>query len=158
MAWQPRKWKPDYLRITISFWNGLTPTEIAAETGYSYTHVTQVLASERAQEILEQLTSATLDTVNEVQSVAQAVAPAVMEEKVRLALSAKDERVRNTSCSDILNIAGHQPVKRVQIEKPLSEAERYRDRSEDELRDLVLQEMSKYTGRVQPQNDPDTVH
>ncbi len=60
---------------------------------------------------------------------------------MKLAMTAQDERVRNIACSDILAMSGHQPVKRVVLERPDPVAEEFRDKSTEELRRVVLEKL-----------------
>ncbi len=106
--------------------------------GVTPQHVSNLLNTPEALEMLSQFQDKTLDTIMDIQLDAQAIAPAIFEEKVRLALTAKDERTRNTACSDILNIAGHMPVRRVVIEQPDRQAERFDKMTNDELRAEML--------------------
>lgn len=140
-TWEPKKLNPTHYRILLLHWHGLSHGEIAAELGVAAQTVSSLVCSEAGEAILSELAKRSLDTVADVQLVAQALAPAVMEEKARLALGAKDERVRNIACTDILNMAGHQPVRRVLVEKADSIDEAYRDKSVEELRQVVLEKL-----------------
>ncbi len=131
--------------------------EIGQMTGYSMKHVSDIIASEQAQEILADLTAKRLDTMGHIELVAQAIAPQIMNEKIRLALQGNDERVRNSACSDILNIAGHQPIKRVQVERVESVDEKYKDLTDEQIREKAL---AAITHRSPPpsKDDEPTLH
>lgn len=137
-TWQPRKFKPDHIRIVRLCWQGYTHAEIANFLGMSNAHVTLVLACDESQAMLAELRRHSINSMDEVQDEMQLVAPLAAREKIRLALEANDERVRNIACSDILAIAGHSPVKRVSVERGDVEKEDISMLSEDEIRSRIL--------------------
>lgn len=155
--WQPKRFSPAHYRVVYAYWAGVpnqagpqaTVGEIAAFIGYSTTHVQMILASDQAQEILQELHEKKVDTISDVEVAAQAVAMPVFQEKVRLALQGNDERVRNSACTDVLAIAGHQPIKRVSIERPDAVRERYGALSDEELRKMIRDELG-----VAPPEEP----
>jgi len=77
--------------------------------------VQSLLATPEAKQILDALCEGTLSTMLEVNAHIQAAAPAVAIEKIRLALESPDDRVRATSCKDILEMAVGTPTKKVEI-------------------------------------------
>ena len=162
-TWQPKRFSPAHYRVVYLYWSGVpgqagpqaTVTEIANYVGYSATHIQQILASDQAQEILQELHEKKLDTISDIEIAAQALAPEIFQEKVRLALRANDERVRNSACTDVLAIAGHQPVKRVSIERPDAVKERYGAMTDEELRKMIRDELG--TAPV-PAPSTDSVH
>ena len=141
VKWNPRRFKPSHLHVVRMHWNGMTNGEIAKETGYSYIHVHNIIASEEAQEILALLTSRTLDTIIDIQAEAQAAAPLVFEEKLKIALGCTDVRTKNSACTDILNMAGHQPIKRVQIQRSDIPIE-FDSKSEEEIKKFIREEVA----------------
>lgn len=144
--WQPRKFTPRHLRICTLKWSGWSNIEIAQTVRCSEQLVSMVLASDEGQAILEELGRRTLDTVLDVQAEAQAFAPDALHELVGLMYNGKDERVRKTACTDILALAGHQPVKRIAIERPDPVVDKYRDQTEDQIRKQLIQELALSEG------------
>lgn len=130
---------------------GLSNLEIASQLNVTPQHVSNVLCTPEAQELLAQLQENTLDTILDVQTQAQAIAPLVFEEKVRLALTAKDEKVRTTNCKDILDIAGHMPVRRVVVETPDRQAERFDKMTIQELQAEMLGELNMEAAPAEPE-------
>ncbi len=142
--WQPRKRRPEHLHVLRLYFAGMTQVDIARVTGYTPQHVGNIVNLPESEEILRELERKTIDTILDVQADAQAIAPVIFEEKIRLALHSADERVRNVACSDILAIAGHQPVKRVQVENIDRGAEdSYEGLSEEEMRAKLIAETMK---------------
>jgi len=140
-AWEPRKLNPSHYRILTLHWRGLPHGEIALEVGVTTQTVSNVVTSESGQAVLEELARRTLDTALDVQTVAQAYAPGALEELVKLAFSSRDERVKKTACTDILAMAGHAPVRRVSIERPDPVDERFKGKSEVEMRAEILKRL-----------------
>ena len=139
--WTPRKWKPIHLQVARLYFQGYNNVEIAAATGLNFQYISQIINGPDFTTMLQELTERTLDTVIDVQQDAQAIAPRIFEEKVSLALSAKDERVRNTACSDILEIAGHRPVTRMVVERAPSVRDELSDKTEEEIRLKILEDL-----------------
>jgi predicted transcriptional regulator len=134
-----KRLKPAHLLMIRLFWAGHTYVEIADKTGYTSQQVMNVLHSEESQEILSQLQGNALDTADEVQSELALVAPAVLDKKIRLALSSPDDRVANSACTDLLHMAGHSPVKRVTIDRANENQKKYEGLSEEQLREKLLE-------------------
>ena len=141
--WSPRKLRPLHLRILRLYFAGLDGKAIEAALTdpttlvplASYATIMNVINSPDTAEIMGQFQAQTLDTIMDVQTDAQAVAPAAFEELVRLAFHSKDDRVRSGNCKDILAIAGHQPVKRVIVRDERDPAVAKHDgKSEAEIR------------------------
>lgn len=136
-GFDPKLWKPVYLRMVRLYWMGETLMDIAATTGYSPSTVSKVINSENGQEILTQLQTKCFDSMLEVMNEAQAVAPELIREKIQLALHSSDERVRTKNCTDLLQIAGHVPVQRVVHETDTIDAQ-FKGKSPDQLRKELL--------------------
>ena len=134
-----RKFWPFVLHVVQLSWNGMDEDEIALHVGKTKQEVLKILASDQAKQIYARLEAQTLDTMGQVQAVLQAAAPKLMEEKVRLALSARSEAVRNSATGDLLDRAGHVAVKQLEIRRGDEVEEAYRDKSEDEIRDMISQ-------------------
>ena len=137
--WNPKRLSPKQLEVVRLHWQGWSAVEISGHTEYTVEHISNILNSQVGQEYLEDMIKGSLDCTSYVETFAQAVSPMVMHEKFRLSLEAKDERVRSSSCSDILNIAGHQPVKRVQIDRVDPVVGKYDGMTEEEIRAAVLE-------------------
>lgn len=140
-TWTPRKLKPDHLLVARLWLQGLNNQEIAQATGYHPYHVGRIVASPQFQDILKEISERTIDTSFDLRADAQAVAPAVFNEKVRLALHGADERVRNIACTDVLNIAGHVPVRRVEFDNVTEKPDPYAGKSEDEIRKELAKDL-----------------
>lgn len=132
------RFKPRDLRVAMMSYYGATNKDIAHALGMHEISIGNILRSPTILEFIEDLKTKSIETMSQVAEMAQLAAPAVMEEKIRLALSARDERVRNTAAKDILEIAGHSPVKRVVVEKEAPSESTYHNKTEDELRAELL--------------------
>ena len=157
-VWKPKRFRPSHLRVVALEWAGLDNLEIANRTGYSVQHVSNILTTPEAEEIRIELRKNTLDTMTDIQLEVQAIAPTILHEKIRLAINANDERVRSTSCTDLLHMAGHSPVKRLQLEKIDKGDADLADKSEDELRSLVRDEMDRIKSAGAPASGDPTLH
>ncbi len=140
------KYTPMALRVCQQYWYGRNLDEIARMFDIPKSRVQALLALPETQSIMEELTNHTLDTMLQVATSAQAAAPACMEEKVKLALEDPDSRVRTMNCKDILEMAGHSPVKRIQLNRPDANTEKHANMDEHELREAV----KKKVGIVNP--------
>lgn len=141
MAWQPRKFKPQHVNIVRLAWQGYTVYEIAQFIGMSEAHVSSVINCDEAQALFSQLREHAINSSDEIQDEAQLIAPRVMQEKIRLALEADDERVRNIACSDILAIAGHTPVKKMEITRSDVSRDSIAQKTPAEIRKGILEEI-----------------
>lgn len=136
--WTPRKLSPRHLQVIRYHWQGDTADEIALKTRYIPEHISTIINSEAGQEALRELSSGSLDSTTFVETLAQAMAPVCMEELFRLATGSVDERVRKSSCRDVLDIAGHVPVRRISLERVDPVADKYSDLTEEQLREMAL--------------------
>lgn len=136
-TWKPRRLTPAHLEVFRLYFQGYSQLDIAKLTGYDRAWICKMLNGPDANDLLEQFQAKTINTILDVQSDAQAIAPRVFEEKIRLALNAKDERTRNIACTDILNMAGHRPIHRVVMENADPVLDKYADLTEDQLREQL---------------------
>ena len=134
--------RPIHTRIVLLHWDGYTNKEISVLLNVSPATVSDVLNSGPAQEMMQKVVNGTIDTMMEIQAKAQAVAPLALEEKISLALEDKDPRIRSTNCKDLLEMAGHRPVERISIERPDPVGEKYKEKTEQEIREELLRELS----------------
>jgi len=129
------KYSPLCLRVCQFYWYGENHDQIAKRFGLTKSHVQSILAAPESQAIIDELVNHTMDTMLQVATQAQAIAPIIMQEKIRLALEDPDSKVRTTNCKDILEMAGHAPIKRIQLNRPDANSEKHKDMSESELRE-----------------------
>jgi predicted transcriptional regulator len=139
-AWKVERLSPLHLEIIRRHFNFESGSEIALALGITQCLVSNVLNSEQGLEVVEQLWSRKFDSMLEVGQQLQAVAPYIVQEKIKLALTARDERVKNTACTDILHMAGHVPVRRVEIDD-LRPDSKFSGKSEEEMRAMILEEL-----------------
>lgn len=132
--WQPKKITPKQLRVITLWFNRMSNQDIATETGYTPQQVSNLINTEWAQEILGKLQEQTLDTIMDVQTEAQAVAPMIMQETIRLALHGVAEPTRTANCKTILEIAGHRPVTRIDMNAHMDARTKYDQMTDEELR------------------------
>lgn len=150
----PRVWKPIYLRILRLYWMGEQQVEIARRLGVSTATVGSVINSDRGKEILTQLQNETFDSMLAVMNEAQAVAPELLQEKIKLALYSPDERIRTRNTSDLLAIAGHVPLHRVSIERPDPLDKKYENITPEQLK-VELLKIKDSTSQAPPDRGPD---
>ena len=120
---------------------GETINEIGTKFAIPTSRVQAILASPEAQEILSLLRDNVLNSMLEVNSMAQAIAPTIMERKIHLALNSADERVQDKACTDLLHMAVGTPTKKVQISHTDPVTERHKDMSEDDLREALRRKL-----------------
>ena len=137
-VWNPVRWKPLYTQIIRLYWQGLEQKEVATQLSCSDELVGKVCRSDHGQEILKQFEDKTFDSMLQVITMAQAVAPEMFNEKVKLALHSADEKIRTRNTAELLAIAGHTPVHRVSIERPDPILETYKNRTPEQLRAALL--------------------
>lgn len=131
------------------FWRGEKIIDIARALGYTEVQVGNIVRSAESQEILQQLQDATLDSMEEVATELQLAAPLAVKKKIDL-MSCGDSAVENRAATDVLHMAGHAPVRRVQVSRSESIAKRYEDKTEDELRAMLASEL----GLTEPPPSP----
>jgi len=126
-------------------WHGLSNLEIAAKLGYTPQEVSNILNAPEALAILGEMRNLAIDTMGEVAAELQAVAPIALSRKIDL-LGSSDDRVANTAATDLLHMAGHAPVKRLQVSQPTSAELKYEGLNEAELREKLLEELGGRPG------------
>ena len=141
MSYQPRKFKPMHVQIVRLTWQGYTAVDVAQFLGLSEIHVRNIINCDEAQALLSQMKDHAISSSDEVQDEAQLVAPLVMREKIRLALDAQDERVRNIACTDILAIAGHTPVKKLEIQRSDASRDDLTRKTPEQIREDILKDL-----------------
>lgn len=146
MSYSPKRLKPIHLEMVSLFFAGESVQDIADKCQYTPQMVSNILNSPDVQEVLAKLNEERLNTIAEVQMVAQLRAPELMQAKINYALHGSDDAVRNRAQSEVLAIAGHVPVHRTIIERQDSVAERYKDKTDDQLRELFGVEPREATG------------
>lgn len=142
--------KPFHIRCALLSLAGLTNKEIALEVSKSPETISAVLASAEVQAFLAEYRGQALNSMLEVQTMAQAIAPVAMHEKIRLALNGRDERVRNTACKELLEIAGHTPLHRVSVDRPDHVSEKYAERSDEDIRREIEQALGVGASSADP--------
>lgn len=140
------------LRIVMLQMQGHTEAEIAVMTGYSGSGVSTILTSPDAEIIRREITSRVIDTMADIQSDIQALAPTMLQEKLKLAMTAKSETVRNNAITDLLELAGHTPVKQVSIHRANPIDADYTDKTEQAIRDEIMAGLDD-----NPTSEPSTI-
>lgn len=136
-----KNFRPRHLAVLRLWAQGYTNDEIATMTNYTPSVVSQITNCPEAKALMAEMQDSTFASIADVQTTLQACAPALLEEKIKLALTAKDERVRSVSCSDLLGLAGHTPVKRVELTKVEEIENDYAGKSDEEIREHIRQEL-----------------
>lgn len=137
MSYSPKRLKQAHLDMVTLHLAGETNYNIAAKMGYTAQQVSNILNSPEVLEILAALRNETIDTMGQVQAEAQLYAPEILRRKIEYALKGDDARVRNTAQTEILQIAGHAPVRRISVEAKSQLEEKYANKTEAELRALI---------------------
>lgn len=137
MPFSPKRLRPAHLDMVTLHLAGESNTDIATKMGYTPQQVSNILNCPEVLEILQLLREETLNTMSQVQAEAQLYAPEMLRRKVDYALHGTDDRVRNLAQTEILNIAGHVPVRHISVENKNSVLEKYKDMTDDALRAIV---------------------
>jgi len=111
----PIKLHPKHYTMIRLMFAGRTEDEIATELSCSYQQVHQVLIGDAAREVINRVYSGVLDLVPELAQQAMMAAPAMLEQKIWLAMNSGDHRVRSTCTSDVMGLVGLAPIKRVSV-------------------------------------------
>jgi hypothetical protein len=139
---QPKVFRPEHLHIVRLHWQGYSNAEIAQFLQLSEGHISNILNCDEAKRLLGQLQEHTIDSYADTQDDFQLVMPLIRREKIKLALEATDERVRNMACSDILAIAGHTPVRRLEITRGSDSRKAELEKmTPEQLRDAILDDI-----------------
>lgn len=148
MSYQPKHLKPAHLLMIRLHWQGESNTDIAVMTDYTPQQVSNIIASDEAQTMLAGLRAEVMDTMAQVQSDAQFMAPVFFDNIVALAQHASDERVKLHANLAGIGIAGHVPVKRIVMERDSQLQRKFEDMSEDEIKASII-------GDLAPDKGPD---
>jgi hypothetical protein len=138
MAYVRKNSKPSDMRIALLHWQGFTQEEVADMMGVTSQTVHNVLQCPAMQAFFEDVRAGVLDTMLDVQTTAQAIAPRIMQEKISLALDCPDARVRSTNCKDLLEMAGHKPPEHIEVVRSDKVSEKYGKKTEKEIREEIL--------------------
>lgn len=141
MPYQPRKFKPVHVQIVRLAWQGYEASEIAQVLSLSEIHVRNIINCDESQAMLAQMKEHAINSSDEVQDECQLVAPLMVREKIKLALEAKDERVRGINASDILAIAGHTAVKKLEITRSDASRDDLSKKTPQQMRDEILADL-----------------
>lgn len=139
-----------HYRVMQLHWAGWGNIEVAALTGYSPEHITNIIHSAEGEEIISRLKNHTMDTMADVADQIQAIAPAALDQKIKLALDSPDEKLRSVNCHQLLEMAGHSGIRRVQVERRPAGAENYDGLSEAELRTKINKDLGIEDGDLSP--------
>lgn len=137
MAYSPQRLRPAHLDMVTLHLAGESNADIGLRLGYTAQQVSNILNCPEVLEILSALRDESLNTMSQVQATAQLYAPEMLRRKVDYAMHGTDDRVRNLAQTEILNLAGHVPVRHISVENKNSVLEKYKDKTEDELRAIV---------------------
>lgn len=155
MSYSPKRLKPAHLDMVTMHLAGDTNADIALKMGYTSQQISNILNSPEVLEMLQLLRDESLNTMGQVQAEAQLYAPEILRKKIEYALRGDDARVRNTAQTEILNIAGHVPVRHITVESKSLVVEKYKDKSEEELRAMVRGEPPQSNVTPEPGKGPD---
>lgn len=147
-----KQYNPRHLQIIRLHLMGFSNDATAQMVGYTTQQVSNVINGPDGQDIIAQVQAAQIETFSQVQAMAQLVVPEVLNEKIRLALSSADERVRTINCQQILEMTGNAGTKKLQVE--INEGPKnYETTTEEDLKNEIL----KAVGIEPPTKDP-TLH
>lgn len=135
-----KRLRPAHILMIRLARDGNTNVEIAAQTGYSVQQVSNVLNSPEVQAVLQQLQESMLDSMAEVAQEIQLAAPLAIKRKVDLLFSG-DDRVASGAATDLLHMAGHAPVKRVQVTGATAVEKKYEGLSDADMKRKLLEEL-----------------
>jgi hypothetical protein len=137
MAYSPKRLRPAHLEMVTLHLAGESNADIGLRLGYTQQQVSNILNCPDVLEILNAIRDESLNTMSQVQVEAQLYAPEILRRKIDYAMHGQDDRVRNTAQTEILNLAGHVPVRHISVETKNSILEKYKDKTEEELRAMV---------------------
>jgi len=126
------------LRLVMLEMQGFDLAYITSLTNYASSTISTILASPEAINIRREIQARVIDTVAEIQTDLQAIAPTLLQEKIQLALTAKSENVRNNALTGLLELAGHVPVKQVEIRRATLIEEEYKDKTEEAIKAEIM--------------------
>lgn len=157
--WTPKRgYKPLHLRMIHMYHQGFTMDEIALEVGTTPQQVSNIIATPEAQDLLARVREATFDSIIDIRTNFQSMAPECASKLFNLAMTAKDSRTQLSACTAILDRAGHTATKRVEIGAPGDFEKDITDLTEDELRDDIRRELGLAAAAPDPATPGKTVH
>lgn len=140
MPYSPKRLKPSHLDMVTLHLAGESNDDIGVKLGYTAQQVSNILNCPEVLEILDALRKESINSMAQVQAEVQLYAPEILRKKIDYALHGSDDRVRNAAQTELLHIAGHSPVRYVTVENKDEVLEKYKDKSEDELRKIITGE------------------
>lgn len=132
------KWKPHYIQVVRRIFLGESKTAIGMDLGISVNTIDKIIESDRGQQVFMSLEENTIDTMREVQATAQSVAMEAIHEKINIMRNSGNEQLRNRAATELLALAGHTPTQRVELTKKDAITDKYKDKSELDLRRELL--------------------
>lgn len=159
-SYQFKTFRAFHYQLVLQHWQEpwVSQHDLARRFGITDAWCSQILTSPEALELIKQLGDRTVDTALEVQAQLQAIAPQALQERINIAMSpATPVGVRDRSLQSLLEMAGHRPVQRVQLQRPEASPP---PKTEAEIRDELFKAVSAggEDGRGSggaPENGPD---
>lgn len=115
---------------------GKSVSEISAMTRYSPKGIRRILEAPAVRRIIARAKAGSFMTISEVASILQLAAPEILQEKIRLALTSKDEKIRSTNCRDLLEMAGHGAKTHIVLENVKHDD--LADKSPEDIKEEIL--------------------
>lgn len=142
-----QKLRPQHIQMCILAFYNYTYDEISTRLGCHPVTVGQVVNSEPGKEFIAELRGRSVDTAVDVQAFMQAIAPIAQDTLLELCVSGKNEQVRANSAKAILEMAGHTPIKRLEVTKTDETIKEYAGMDPEDIRkeleDLVEPSFTK---------------
>lgn len=148
------KWKPHYIQVVRRYWLGETKASIATEIGVSASTIDKILNHDKAIQVIAHLEANTLDTMLEVQTAAQAVALEAIDVKIQ-GLRSGNEALRQKCATELLGLAGHTPTRKIEIKSGDAVVDKYKDKSELDLRRELLKMLNTGEQNTTEDKGPD---
>jgi DNA-binding MarR family transcriptional regulator len=141
MATNPKRgYKPLHLKILLMYHQGYTLDEISHELGVTVQTCSNIINSPDAQALLDRVRDQAFETILDVRTDFQAMAPACASRLFHNATQSADDRVSTIACVAILDRAGHSPTQKLEVSKADPADQRFKDMSEEEIRKSVFRE------------------
>lgn len=114
-VWEPQKLHARHIAMLLDRAGGCTPKELSMKFRMSQVHVNNILKHPDSQKILSAMQASAADKQTDVSSRLQGYANAMLDVKIELVRTTKDNRLKDSIASDLLDRAGYGPRRQIDV-------------------------------------------
>ncbi len=147
--YQEKRLKPLHIQLIRLRWMGYETADIAAKTGYTPDQINRILKDQDALNVFADLQAQVLDTSGEVIQALQLDA-IIAQKRIADLIYSSNDAVALRASQDVLDRAGHVPVKRVAIMQTTRVEKDYEGLNDAQIKQKLLEDLSDETSTAPP--------